>query len=110
MPFDKESAKEAGKKSSRKGTENKSNKDLRAAFKGFIDDNTDELKSLLDRVKIEDPGKALMIIHKFSEFFLPRQKSIEIKETTSVEYLLSLTPDEQKRKIIEIQKKINDEL
>jgi hypothetical protein len=109
MPFTKDTASEAGKMSSRKGIPNKITKSVKDAFEEFLQDNTSELQGLLDRVKKTDPDKALMILYRFSEFITPKQKAIEYKDTTSVEYLLSLEPEEQQKLLIELKKKLEDE-
>lgn len=92
-----------------KGTPNKLTKPMREAFNELLENNTDKMQNWLDRVAKDDPAKALEIIHKYSDFFLPKLTRTEIQDTTSVEYFLSLTPQERKRKILEIKKNQQDE-
>lgn len=106
--FDKKTGPKYGKKSSRKGVPNKVTKDMREAFQGLIEDNTDKMQGLLDRVAQHDPAKALEIIHKFSDFFLPKLTRTEYTDTTSIEYLMSLPEHEQEMLILEIRRKVEN--
>lgn len=75
MPFDKNSASKAGKKSSRKGSPNKTNEEIRERFKDLLDDNLERIQEDLDKL---EPEERLKIILNLSKFVLPTLKSTEI--------------------------------
>lgn len=92
-----------------KGTPNRITVPMREAFNTLLENNLDKMQDWLDRVAKDDPAKALEIMHKYSDFFLPKLTRTEIRDTTSVEYFLSLSPIERKKKIIELKKSQQDE-
>lgn len=103
MPFTPKTAQEAGKKSNRKGVPNKGTSEMRDAFQVLIEKNLPKMSRLLNKVAKEDPAKALDIIHKFSDFFLPKLSRTEVEEVTSLEQLLNMTPEERTKRINEIR-------
>jgi hypothetical protein len=103
MAFTTKTATTAGKRSSRKGTPNKATEDIRKAFNCLIEENIDKMSSWLDQIASNDPAKAFDIITKLSEYVIPKLNRTEVKEVTSVEELMSLSPEQRKKKIIELR-------
>ncbi|PKA83593.1 hypothetical protein ATE92_1750 [Ulvibacter sp. MAR_2010_11] len=105
MAFTKESASKAGQKSSRKGTPNKATPLIRDAFNKLIEDNIDKMGDWLEQVAESDPAKAFDIISKLSDFVIPKLNRTEVENVTSLEDLISLSPEERKKRIIQLRKK-----
>ena len=78
MGFDKETAKEAGKKSKR-GIDDKIKK-IREFYSNFLENNIEKTQEWLDEVAINDPAKAIELLIKMSSLTLPKLKAIELKE------------------------------
>lgn len=55
-----------------KGVENKVTRDTKEAFKRLVESNHDNMTLWLSRVAIEDPAKALEIVTKLAEYFIPK--------------------------------------
>jgi hypothetical protein len=77
MPFDKETASQAGRKSSRKGVSNKNIDEIRAAFRELTEANMDKVQGWLDQVAAEDPNSALDKFLKLAEYVLPKLARVE---------------------------------
>jgi hypothetical protein len=77
MPFDKETASQAGRKSSRKGVSNKNVDEIRAAFRELTEANMDKVQGWLDQVAAEDPNSALDKFLKLAEYVLPKLARVE---------------------------------
>ena len=80
---------------------------MRDAFQVLIEKNLPKMNRLLNKVAKEDPAKALEIIHKFSDFFLPKLSRTEVEDVTSVEQILSMSPEERQKRLIELKSKSN---
>jgi hypothetical protein len=89
-----------------KGTPNKDTKHIRDVFQLLIEDNTDKLQSWLSHIAKNDPNKAFDIIIKLGEYVIPKLNRTEIKDTTTVEDFLQMTPTERKERIQNIQNQI----
>ena len=72
MAFTKETAKEAGKKSSRTGSPNKTTQEIRELIQNLNEDNVDKLQGDLDKLEPKDRIKAIVDLAKF---VLPTLKS-----------------------------------
>ena len=55
-----------------KGTPNKATAEARQAFKNLVTKNLPQMQKWLDEVALEDPGKAIDLVLKMSEFVLPK--------------------------------------
>jgi len=55
-----------------KGTPNKSTAEIREAYQKLVDDNLDNMKVWLEKVAEDDPNKALDMMLKLSEYFIPK--------------------------------------
>lgn len=54
------------------GVQNKITMEIREAFKNLIEHNTPNMIGWLQRVALEDPGKALTICSNLAEYIVPR--------------------------------------
>lgn len=106
--FTKETASKAGKKSSRKNVPNKTTAEIREAYQMLVENNLDKMSTWLNKVAKDDPARALDIIHKFSDYLLPKLNRTEIEDVSTVEQLLSMTPQERQKRLIELRSKLND--
>ena len=59
------------------GTPNKLNKEVREAYKELVEVNLENIDQWLKEVAKENPAKAIEIIIKLSDFFLPKLKHIQ---------------------------------
>lgn len=69
MPFDKNTAQQAGKKSSRKGSPNRFTADIRQTLKNVL---ADELEQLPDILAELPPEKRVDVLVKLAQFVLPK--------------------------------------
>lgn len=69
MPFEKGKSKTGGKK---KGTQNKTTKDIKIAYQMLIEKNLDNMTKWLEKVAANDPAKAIYIISDLSEYVIPK--------------------------------------
>ena len=75
MPFDKETASEAGKKSSRSGTPNRSTSELKQLLQTILENNLETLEQDLRQMKPEQRVQAILNI---ASYILPKQKAIDL--------------------------------
>lgn len=75
MPFDSESARRAGKKSSRKGIPNSENKPLREAITAFLDENFSEFEKRMKEMPAADYCDVFL---KLMEYRLPKLQRSEM--------------------------------
>lgn len=72
MGFTKETASKAGKKSSRKGRQNKTTAEIKEAFQKLIVGNLDNLDAWIKEIAQNDPAKAFDLILKISDYVVPK--------------------------------------
>lgn len=75
----KEAAANAGKKSSRKGTPNKTTKEIRDGFQMFIENNIGEFQGWIEDVAKTNPAKAIELVTSLGEYILPKLSRAEIE-------------------------------
>ena len=80
MPFTKETAREAGKRSKRSKDANVTT--IRNLYAEFLNNNTDKIQSLFDKVAQEDAAKGLELLLKVSAFVLPKPTVMDEKGET----------------------------
>ncbi|MCP9198799.1 hypothetical protein MKO06_02705 [Gramella sp. GC03-9] len=103
MPFNKETASEAGKKSSRLGTRNKSTKEIKEAFQLLIENNLEKMEGWLDKIAKKNPEKAFDMVIKLSDFIVPKLSKQEIKHEEK-----ELSPTERRARIAYLSEKLNN--
>ncbi|SHG34823.1 hypothetical protein SAMN05444483_10990 [Salegentibacter echinorum] len=100
--FNSKTAREAGKRSNRKGVPNKSTKEIREAYQLLVEKNIKKMSTWLNKVAKEDPAKALDIMHKFSDYLLPKLNRTEISDERNDKVF---TREEREKRIEELIKK-----
>ena len=55
-----------------KGTPNRATGAVRDVFSKFVESNAEKVQELFDRVAEDDPGKALDLLARLSEFVVPK--------------------------------------
>lgn len=75
----KKAASEAGKKSSRKGTPNKTTKEIRDSFQMFVENNVSKFQEWIDEVGKTNPAKAIELVTSLGEYILPKLSRTEIE-------------------------------
>ena len=103
MPFTSKTAAEAGKRSSRKNVPNKNTEEIREAYQFLVEKNLKKMSTWLNKVGKEDPAKALELIHKFSDFLLPKLNRTEI--TKDHDPVKHMSREERDARIKELYKK-----
>jgi len=101
--FTSKTGSQAGRKSSRKNVPNKTTKEIREAYQMLVENNLPKMSDWLNQVANEDPAKALDIIHKFSDYLLPKLNRTEIEDVSTVEQILSMTPVERQKRLLELR-------
>lgn len=76
MSFTSETAKEAGKRSTRAGKKNRTTEETRERFKDLLESNFDKIQEDLEQLAPEQRIKALLDLAKF---VLPTLRSTELK-------------------------------
>ena len=94
MGFTSDSAKEAGAKSSRKGSGNKNLDPIREAFSKLIEDNLDNMTKWLKTVAKDNPKQALDIIQGLSEYCVPKLARTELTGEDGKDLIPSMTDEE----------------
>lgn len=74
MPYEKGHKKIGGRK---KGSENKTTKDIREAYRQLIENNLDNMTSWLKTIASKNPEKAIYILSDLSEYVLPKLQRTE---------------------------------
>jgi len=76
MSFTSETAKEAGKKSTRAGKQNKTTEETRERFKELLEQNFDKIQEDLDQLA---PDQRIKVLLDLAKFVLPTLRSTELK-------------------------------
>lgn len=76
MGFDKQTAKEAGKKSKR-GADNQL-KELREIYNNILEGNIDNIQEWFDRIAKDNPAKALELMLKMGSYIIPKPRAVEL--------------------------------
>ena len=84
----------------KKGTPNKDTKALRERIEALLDDQWDQL---LEDVKVLKPKDRINMVIRLLEYALPKLHRTEIRETSTVEELLAMTPLERRERITELR-------
>ena len=70
----------------KKGTPNKTTKEIRDSFQFIIDKNLDNLDKWLSKIGKDNPEKAIALILNISEYVLPKLNKIEFDEKIEDEF------------------------
>jgi hypothetical protein len=92
-----------------KGTPNKQTKEIREAYKILIEANLSNMTNWISDIAKDNPEKAVDLLIKLSEYVVPKLNRTEIKDVTSLEDLLLLTPKQRQSRIITLKNQLNDE-
>ena len=60
------------------GAKDKAQKDIKQAYQSLVEGNLTNIETWLNEVAAKDPGKAIELMLKLSEFILPKIKSVEL--------------------------------
>jgi hypothetical protein len=61
------------------GAKDKTQQEIKDAFKTLIESNLEKTESWLSEVAVKDPARALELLLKLAEFVIPKLKSVEAK-------------------------------
>jgi hypothetical protein len=86
-----------------KGSTNKNLKTLRTRIESLLDEQWDNLLNDFEGLA---PKERIDAIIKLLEYALPKLNRTEIKEITTIENFLQMTPEQRKERITEIQETI----
>lgn len=89
-----------------KGAQNKETKALRERISLLLDDNWDQF--LNDIKKLSEKERVDTVI-KILDFALPRLNKVEMKDVTSLEDFVAMTPEERRKRIIELKRQLHGE-
>jgi len=106
---DKDAASKAGKKSSRKGTPNKTTKELRDSFQFFVENNVSQFQKWIEQVAESNPAKAIELVTSLGEYIIPKLSRTEIEADVKQE-VTNLNIDNLSLEELEQLEKINDKL
>lgn len=81
------------------GAKDKVQSDIKQAFQSLVEGNLTNIESWLNEVAAKDPGKAIEMLLKLSEFILPKIRTIDLnaqlktKQTIEYKNVSSQFPD-----------------
>ena len=87
----------------KKGTPNKDTKALRERIEALLDD---QWHQLLRDIKQLKPKERVDMVIRLLEYALPKLHRSEIRETSTVEELLAMTPEQRRTRIEELRKQL----
>ena len=61
-----------------KGKQNQATQDTKEAFRTLVEGNLSNIENWIKDIASKDPAKALDILFKMTEFFLPKMKAVEL--------------------------------
>ncbi|PTB96324.1 hypothetical protein C9994_07930 [Marivirga lumbricoides] len=105
MPFDKESAIEAAKKSSRKGVPNKATSELREKISTIL---TDQWENVLSDLQSLSPKDRIDVWLRLLEYSIPKLQRNEIIDATTIEAMAMMTPEQRRIEILKLKSQINN--
>ncbi|SDB33655.1 hypothetical protein SAMN03097699_0773 [Flavobacteriaceae bacterium MAR_2010_188] len=108
MKFDKQTAAEAGKISSRRGISNKSTKELRDRVQKLIDDNWE---TLLEDISELGPKERIDTVIRMLDYVLPKLTRSEIEQKGNIwDYnIIDLDKGIDPRELAKINKELEEE-
>lgn len=92
----------------KKGTSNKTTKEIKEVFKTIIDNNLNNIDEWIKKIADDNPEKAINTILKFAEYVLPKLNKTEYIETKDDEYE-NLTDDELEEEMKKMYKELHKE-
>lgn len=95
------------------GTCNIVTKEIRESFQSLVEQNLPELQNWLTLTAQKEPGRAIELVLKLSEFCLPKLKATELTANFNDQTIIvvppNFSPDERDKRIKELKKKLFDE-
>lgn len=88
MPKSKGDPKSGGRK---KGTPNKSTKEIKDAFQMFVENNVGNFEKWIIEIAETNPAKAMELVSNVSEYILPKLSRAEVKNEVIVETKVDLS-------------------
>ena len=88
MPYNyknKDAASKSAKKSSRKGSPNKTTKELRDSFQFFVENNVPKFQEWIEEVAKSNPAKAIELVTSLGEYIMPKLSRTEIDADVKTE-------------------------
>ena len=62
-----------------KGAKDKAQADIKQSYQSFVEGNLSNIETWLKKVAAKDPGRAIELMLRLSEFIVPKQKAVEFK-------------------------------
>jgi hypothetical protein len=81
-----------------KGSPNKVTKDLRDAYKEFVENNVPHFQKWISEVAADNPAKALELVASLSEYFMPKLQRTELDVKADEGFKLEVGTKEDKDK------------
>ena len=88
----------------KKGTPNKDTKALRERIEALLDD---QWHQLLQDIKQLKPKERVDMVIRLLEYALPKLHRSEIRETSTVEEMLAMTPEQRRARIDELRRQLD---
>lgn len=89
-----------------KGAQNKETKALRERISVLLDENWEQF--LEDVKKLSEKERVDTII-RILEYALPKLNRTEVRDVTSLEDFVAMSPEERRKRIIELKRQLNGE-
>ena len=112
MPYNyknKDAASKSAKKSSRKGSPNKTTKELRDSFQFFVENNVSQFQDWIEQVAESNPAKAIELVTSLGEYIIPKLSRTEIEADVKQE-VTNLNIDNLSLDELEQLERISDKL
>lgn len=82
----------------KKGTPNRTTKEMREALQGILNNNIDNIDDWINEIAKKEPEKAINVLLKLTEYILPKLNKTEFIDT-SIDKYDDMTDDELEEEI-----------
>ena len=62
-----------------KGAKDRAQADIKQSYQSLVEGNLSNIETWLKKVAAKDPGRAIELMLRLSEFIVPKQKAVEFK-------------------------------
>jgi hypothetical protein len=93
-----------------KGAKDKAQADIKQAYQSLIEGNLSNIEKWLNEVATKDPGRAIDLMLRLSDFILPKLKAVELKTDFAepLHQIIVVNDQETKDTMDKLKKQLNN--